>query len=801
MVTDRKIAQFYPTLRQTITSSYDEDRHWVAGPERAPLVTELPPEDPAVFMKKLEKSPDLEQALCRETISGLIHTQRQKWQVHGYTLFPHQRADLSFAATALATGNRRQYAKILFRNPGGTGKTLQLGFMNEKFVNMQIRQILSGEEPGVGAFCAARPTSMGQQAFSREQQALRSPPHSLERRHINRFARDCKKLWGDEFTEIFGKGWAQLFDEEYTADRNGMRAITEVLADRKDNPLQKIEAMGWDNPMVQAVIGLIQGDKITIKGRHNTPVFVSPPPFGDVTIDSYGGDATYGLPKGYPVLAGKPKWQLDQLPEGVEPQFFLTTASTFTSRSSQEKFASLLRRMQFVTLDEMRSSNPDTYCGAVTDAGARRDPIFIANSATYKGNRPNIVHSGRKSVAEFIDEGVFGNIGYDCYPSADAEFGEAGDDWGDVDDYLYSQGTEEAYMQFENAYFRDEKLLDDLDLPQKYLVDTIVIAPSGKGVREYADRLQEAYDYYGIEVEDEVFCYDPTAGDDDRESLELWFSKKSDKPKVMVAPPSLMKDTVDLRNIKRVVIAAKLNEEQEKGVFERLTHSNVHLMGDADYEGEEPFEDVYRGYFEQQQFVGSRPPLIRTIDHGLELDETGLKWPRLQCLMNHEAYERDQERLKPRHRKEVVLIEDVDAPRRKAGSGEVIGTPMEWKSEFVVERERLRLERLRLKQEAEEQELFRSMQAQSAPVVSAETVRKQVAQIDLRTAPWPEVVNALLQQVQQNGLPRFMAENWQTWRGVLADVANKYKGYPDRALWEMQQRVERAANFGQAKDL
>ena len=711
-----------------------------------------PTDSPEDYLATLRNSPDLEQELAAEYWTRVAELDKAHWHLEdGRTLRDYQKADISFTPWQLATGKPREYAMILNRNRGGSGKTNESGEAVLVAHRRQMREILAGRDPGLIVFCTSRATNMASQAFSKDQQVLRSPPRTPDKKFIPGYFRDLRAMFGEKFTKYFNsKLFHTLFDPASEQESGAVTLKCVLIEAGIWSEFQK--EVGMKDVMTVLIMQLIKGDKILLKGIHKTPQPVDPPPLpkGAEHPKSYKGDATRGILEGAAVFATKPEWQLRPLEEDEKPLVMLAPISTFTASGAREKYEHHLQRTNVVVWDQAGSSSPEHIRRAVTEAdGKRRPPVVFANNSVEvdRGNHAEWSRGGALSTLDLIRRRVFPNIGYDVFPGADKP--------------LTQHGTEEAYLQLEEFHFEHSQMLQDLGLAQPWERDTVIIAPGGGDtVREYAHRLTLAYERLK-DIHAEVFCFDGSAGNE-RELIELWFKHKGNAPKVLVASPSFMGDTADLPTLGNLTIAAAVNHFDRMGLFERTLHSLIHKI-----KTNKKGKTTERVLVREQLFAGNRDTLLRsTSEHGRELPEKKLSWPPHEVLFG-EGYHEDEKWIASHTRRKISrLVPDALSTGEKHPKPKLAKvTPLEATSPFVKKQVEKR-ESNRAIREAKKALLKPSL----APSNAAQAKKTNDTPPPVHQGPIPYTARVLVGKEERTLTVLVNGEDIPT-RGTIADIA------------------------------
>lgn len=665
--------RLYRSQHQHLLQTFSRPEGWVRDAQNQPIT---PPEDPAEFLKIYLRSGQFEQELAAELFT-LLQQAQKTGKVHEFELYDHQLAHMFWGTVAICQGSRSEVNAVLFRNPPGTGKTLELGWFNEGFIHWQQRRAAKGKDPMLGVYCTTKPTHMAQQAFARDQRVYRTPPYTVNEGTIRRYRKDAGLMVGPQFNKLFPpRIWSELFEIRDATRRLGREIIEESLDQRGlledfHRSFAVVEAMGGDGQRsgkserdddgqanaestrkseesLDALAALLDGTRMSVRGIYRNPVLVTPPPLAgeETEVSSYHGDATYAIPEGYPVQAGRPEWMLRELGKRERPRFLLWTKSIVSAVRTRERCRDLLRRAVFFTDDEIASSKPEMYAKAVREAVGCRSPLIIGATGYERPQNLKLWSpSPRHDVTESIEQGILPSVAFEAFPGADKR--------------RYSSGTEEAWEQFRDAHFADVRLIGKLGrgLKQPRDCQTIVVAPR-HATREYAHRLQREYAQRSLPGT--VLCYDAKTPIEDRNALQLWFMHDEGHPKILVATASEIARALDLCNIENVEIATVVTPEFLYQIFGRLAHSR----------------SSHRVYFRQQLLKESTLTLPRQLQDLLHLPEKGLKWVPLHCLMSKEAYQSDQRRTKGKDwARERKLLPDVGAKRQSRREFE--GSPLD----------------------------------------------------------------------------------------------------------------------------
>jgi hypothetical protein len=616
-----------------------------------------PPDDPRDFVRRFLAAPHSHRAFTSELVTLLAEKEGNGWKVGSRTLYPHQRAQLAWAA--MTPGGTH-----LLRYPPGGGKTLEIGVLIEAFTRLQMRAILDDRDPGLGIFCTAKPFHMTQQMVGRSAsrcQILRTPPYSLGEKEIRQLHKDCVRMFGNGLTDFFPlETWEALFFTDAVNSRK--RAHDALTMSLEQRHLVETFRLIPDHARVLDVLAtLLSRSGTTLNGPNGAPepLPLSPPPEDETAVLPFSGDAGFAIPKGYPVLA-RAEWKPGELTES--PLLFLTTSSIFTSilQSTREDTQALLRRTTFIAGDEARRLNGDMFTTAVMNAkrGRGEPPIVFTATAMDYGRRWDN-RSPSHTFVEAIEEQVLPNIGVDVFPGAD--------------EMHYPAGTEEALTQLVEAHFTTLELPKRLSLRQPAETDSIIVAPP-KWTREYELRFRQEYEKRNMDAD--VRCFDGKTNRGKQHkagqhALLQWFiDEGNQRTKVLIISSTNAADALDFPNIGNITIGTEVSPDMLYRLLGRLSHSNKHLAGTREERRK------YRSYLRVQQLAKSNPATVpqRTLPHGLTFPDESFRWVPLQDLLAQEAYRRDERMIRSA---DQTFDTRLVADRTRKEKGKVIR--QEWK--------------------------------------------------------------------------------------------------------------------------
>jgi hypothetical protein len=565
-----------------------------------------PPEDPGTFIRqRFLTAPALHRAMTQELLTSLREMEGQGNTVHGKGIYPHQKAHIIWAALALCDGPDSPYS-LLIRGAPGTGKTLTEGVLMQAAIRLQLRGMLDG----IVAYATAKPYHLEQQARGRtasRQRLLRAPPFGLGDPEIKALRADCNALLPgiDAFFPL--PLWKTFMAEAAPAPKDVKRRLRESL--ESAGKLAAFRTAVADPDAALAALSMvIAGQRTTIRIPGQKPEFLDLPR-AEVSEDepaAYGGDAAFGIPSGYPVMA---RASLDQKAAAeTDPRVLLTTASSFTSVMQRRHMEDVLRRIRIVFNDEARGTGALTFESPVTEAGATERPLVIAVTGRDRG-RPFDRRSPEHTFIESVNLGVLPDIGVDVFPSAREAH--------------YPPESEKGLAQLLDAHFDTLQLPAAVNLKQPRDCNTLFVVHA-RLVERVKQELRERY----AKANPKAIVHGFVGTERDRERLQLWFVADRDGPNVLVAAAANVADALDFPNIENVTIGTRVSPELLFRLTGRLTHS----------------ARPYRGYLRQQQSDGSSLTAtpFHDLPHGLPLDlQNGFRWVPLQALLSVSAYQKD----------------------------------------------------------------------------------------------------------------------------------------------------------------
>lgn len=577
-------------------------------PETHPEVLSIP-ETPQQFLQQFEESRELHRILVHEMLTGISGFGRNGYKVHGRTLHDHQRAHLFWDATTLGSGKKAP-SSLLNRGAPGTGKTLELGQWMQAGIHAQLRGILP---KGIIAYLTQRPFHLVQQTRGlgmARQRLVRTPPFTLTEREVTAMFKEFRKLHPDLAGMLKQDGWEELFDEHPATEADARSAVQRLL--HRHGKLEKARVLPDFEKKEQALMKLLLGSATTVQGINHEPVMVDLPEIdrkSDVHT-AFGGDAAFGIPADYPVLA-KERWGMQANEKIEKPRILLMPAIGLTSTVQREKLARILKDVVLVLCDEGGSMHPEVFENPVTESGGKK-PVVIAATATDLG-RKWAARSPEHDVGESVEAGVLPDVGIDIFPGKD--------------DLHYPRDSMQAMKQLVDHHFADLELLKRLKLPQPKEGNSLIVV-HGKATRACAEALQKRYDKEGHGGQ--VFCMDGRTPQPDREKLLLWMAGEGSGPKVLVGNPTSLATALDLPHVHNVTIGTTITPVLLKQILGRALHSTHD-----------------RVICRQQQFSDSNlstTPFAQ-LEHGAALPEDeGFRWVPGQALMSQKALKKDRKK-------------------------------------------------------------------------------------------------------------------------------------------------------------
>jgi len=299
----------------------------------------------------------------------------------------------------------------------------------------------------------------------------------------------------------------------------------------------------------------------------------------------------------------------------------------FTSAQQLERFrVELHSKVQVLLCDEAQRRQPMAFQEPVLSAGAPQPPIVFAVGSQWYDKQWGC-RSPFHSYPESIRRGVLPDLGVQIFPSADQAH--------------FPSETEESLQQLLAAYFQPLKTFDDLGLPLPCDVNTLVVVHN-RLVDIVVDKLRNQYGERGSNASVRPFHGD----EEDREALRLWFDTEGDGPNVLVSSASIVKESLDLMSLRRLVVSARVSVDVLYHLIGRLAH------------GRSQRSESDRMLVTLQQFANSNlaaTPFV-ALDHGQPFPDDGFRWLNGQALMSVQAFQRDSKRWKGRLEDERVSV-------------------------------------------------------------------------------------------------------------------------------------------------
>lgn len=702
MVLGKKIpasaAAIHQAMREQIRSVFpDDDREawqWISEDFETQEIDR--PAD--TFKEWLEESyagsDEFSQLLVRRMFAIWQEMESSGFVANDKELYEHQKALFAWIALSTTTGVRDRIANLLVRSPYGSGKSLVAGLVGLAFRQAQEQMITDGTDPKMvptGVLLGLRKEHMLQNALG-EQFAVMQPPYTVERADVNVYWKNLSALFGKDFSEIFPKpkglnhGFYALFN--VSEDEEEQESPKERVADYMKT---HINAEAWNalptarrGEIREALEKLVAGEIIFIPDIYNVPQAERPLPREDASSDEaarYRGDSAFAFneTESYRVKATHKHLALNPSthttkPNTDNPAKMLIAYGTMVTRKPEsiriDIREEIMRTGRGLFIDEAGAFTPGSLGDSMSQLNGGNWPYMVGFTGGDRGIE-GWERSPVLSVQKMIQLGLmkpiaFQGIGDAAKPPA--------------------QGTEEAWAEYRKRMFTDEKTATTLGLPQPHELDTVVVAPT-KNVREYAHRLQVAHDEEGVPVK--IWCFDPSSGDSRWSIVVNGFNapkKKGDPKRILVAPPSQMSEALHLHAQCYDVLAvmSKYPVDQTRG---RLGHIRNDETGKA--------REKARTYFRMQYLEGARgEAYVREVAEmmGIELKDENETWKALQCMIDLDAFGRDEKR---RGLSTPELIPDTLAiqRRKKRRSQKPQWTPLKATSPFVIEQERKAAER------------------------------------------------------------------------------------------------------------
>lgn len=610
--------------------------------------TVYPPATAADFVRHhFLPAPELHRRLAREIWTLIREIGRHDHIVNGKRLYDHQLAHLIWVAASLADG-KQSPSSFFIEGAPGTGKTLTLGMLMQACIRLQRRGLLGGKI----AYCTAKPYHLSDKVRCSgmgRRRVLRAPPYTASEKDIRRRRLALRKI-DAKFMDAFfpRKAWAALFAQRPATGEQARQLVDDYLAQHDLRPSPA------DAAMLDSVVQILASLATTVRGPDGSTELLAlqSPPGDDLQIEAHTGDAAFAIPPRYPVFA-RENIGISTATRG-EARVVLAPALVFTSARQVEKSQDELHRhVRVIFCDEAQRREPLAFQEPVYYAGAGQLPlVFAAGSRWYckRWERRSPSHS----FLESIRSSILPDLGVRLFPSATAVH--------------YPAETEQALDQLLKRFFRDVKCFEEFGLRQPYNVNTLFVV-HGRLVDHVVMRLRQKYaeqqpgqkpgnsktpcryaaSFEAAEVR-------PFHGnEEDREVLQLWFDSERDGPNVLVSSPTIVKESLDLRTIRHLVVGTRVSADALYHLIGRLAHSRA-MRNKND-----------RVLLSMQQYADSnlRATPFVALNHGQEFSDAGFTWINGHVLISDRAFRRDNRRLQSNDHVDQVRVPATG--RRKRG--------------------------------------------------------------------------------------------------------------------------------------
>lgn len=567
------------------------------------------PETAGKFLQGLEETRELQRILVHEAMTNLESLGKHNFRVNGKVMHPHQRAHAFWLATTMAEGKNAPNS-FLVRGAPGTGKTLELGQLMQAGVHAQMRELLP---KGIIAYFTQRPFHLVQQTRGygmAQKRLLRTPGFTLSDKEIDALYRECKKMIPGMCSVLTKKEWHELFSEPPTSEAETRSRIQRLL--HKKGVLEKINTQPTYASEEMQLIRLLMGSSTTVQGITQKPELIDLPAFAeeDNVQASFGGDAAFALPDGYPVLA-KERWGMNAQ-DTEKPKVLLMPVTAVTSAMQRERLQAILKNVVLILLDEAGSWHSSVLENPVLEAKGTK-PVVIAATATDQGKQWQ-ARSPEHSVSRSVEDGVLPNVGVDIFPSQQ--------------ELHYPRDSMQALSQLVSHHFEELPLMKRLKLQQPSEGNGLIVVHAS-AVRECAQMLQKEHDKR--KTGGKVLCLDAKTPQPEKEKILLWLGTDTAHPKILVGNPASLATALDLPNIWNVTLGTNVSDTLMTQILGRALHS----AGD-------------RVLFRQQQFSDSKlstTPFAQ-LEHTVTLpEEGGFRWVPGQALMSKKAHQKDKKEI------------------------------------------------------------------------------------------------------------------------------------------------------------
>lgn len=595
-------AKLYRTLTRFLAD--------VFPPEQNPQ-SQYPPASAAEFVsERFANAPEFHRHLGCELWTLLREISEAGHNVNGKTLHDHQFSHLIWVTASLTNGAESPTSFFIQGAPG-TGKTLTLGVLMQACIRLQTRSLMKGKV----AYCTAKPYHIADKVRGKgmaQRRVLRAPPYAPTDKDINRRRLALGRLNGEFMKKYFpSKVWIKLFAQHPSTED----AARKIIADYLQSAQLQIEES--DEPMLSNVVKVLASVGTTVRGPFGTTELLTFPPIPDAAcqIASHTGDAAFAIPPDYPLFARESIGITTA--SRSEAQVILEPASVFASVTQIERYGEeLYRHVEVILCDEAQRRQPVTFQEPVLSAGGLHIPLVFAAGSQWYGKNWDC-RSPVHSFPESIRRGILPDLGVKLFPSSE--------------EIHYPTETEEAIEQLLTSYFHPLRAFQELDIPQPYDVNTLVVV-HGRLVDTVVGRLRADYEERGIAATVRPFH----GGEEDREALQIWFDTPGAGPNVLVSTASIVKESLDLLSLRHLVVGTKVSTDVLYHLIGRLAHGRGQRHG------------VDRMLVTLQQFANSSlaaTPFV-AIDHGQEFPDDGFTWINGHALMSDRAFQRDRKRLK-----------------------------------------------------------------------------------------------------------------------------------------------------------
>lgn len=566
------------------------------------------------FIATVRRAPELQQLLTRGFISEVRGIERCDHIVNRKELYNHQWGQILHCMLTLHSA----YSYI-FRGEAGSGKTLNLRVVRNACLHVQRAEELEGNI----LYATGKQYYLGQQTLghdARERVLL----NAADAKHAQKLYTTARSLLGKNLSAFFPlETWKTLFQDGPLPYEEAHRALRTSLEKRGCFKAFAATELPDGTDALRALACLISGTGLAVRGGGKMqPEFLeilSPKTARARKNEVLGGGDMGGLPRDIDVFSTY-GWTSAEL-ENRDPKVVQTTMNVFTNVLQLLKYQRILARNAVTIFDEGKTGEQSAR-GPVEEAGGKRIYVFAAGA--HCDPEKWSLHSPQHTLDQLIEAGVLPPMGFDVFPGAD--------------ETLFRSETEGAVRQLVEKHFEDLEILKGTRQPQPRFLNAVFIVHTAL-TRRVTDLLRARF--RGSDVSAAiVHALDGKANPKEKEALLDWFVHDRGAPNVLVLPPSIGRETLDLPNIGVLTIGFKTSSPVLlESAAKRSSHSMLQRI----------FGPDFRTLVRQQLFSNSDPRFLlpRIMGHHALTDQA-TPWIPGHCLASRRSYERDCRRARRR---------------------------------------------------------------------------------------------------------------------------------------------------------